>query len=145
MWYSYLCIFFLDIVGREQPLFSSTAAFPPLSFILVNLDDITFCKAQVTSFTSVIVQRHTLWKSNGYPERLLNTPLCLRALAIFFVPCPQQAEDFIFYHYTELKITCSFLIFRYSFQLRTRLVFFAAIIWVMNIVTQHWKVRKSVV
>lgn len=104
MSYSYLCILFLNIVGREQALFSSTAAFPPLPFVLVNLDDITFWKAQVTNFTSVTVQRHTLWKSNGYPERLLYTSLSIKILLktrlLFLYPIPTTCWRFHLSHLT---------------------------------------------
>ena len=59
--HKYLCLPFLDIVGRKQPLFPSAASFPPLAFIFINLDNITFREAQVTSFTCVIIHRYTFW------------------------------------------------------------------------------------
>lgn len=57
--HKYLCLPFLDIVGRKQPLFPSAASFPPLAFIFINLNNITFREAQVTSFTCVIIHRYT--------------------------------------------------------------------------------------
>ena len=59
--HKYLCLPFLDIVGRKQPLFPSAASFPPLAFIFINLNNITFREAQVTSFTWVIIHRYTFW------------------------------------------------------------------------------------
>ena len=57
----YLGVFLLHIVGGKQSLLSITAAFPPIAFIFVNLDDISFSETEVASHSRVTIQCDTLW------------------------------------------------------------------------------------
>ena len=66
----YLGVFLLHIVGGKQPLLSITAAFPPIAFIFVNLDDISFSETEVACHSGVTIQRDTLWiqRNDKYHE-----------------------------------------------------------------------------
>lgn len=57
----YLGVLLLHIVGGKHPLLSITASFPPIAFIFVNLDDISFSETEVASHSGVTIQCDTLW------------------------------------------------------------------------------------